>query len=36
IAREKRLKKYKRDWKISLIAKHNPHWEDLYPTIAAP
>ena len=36
IAREKRLKKYKRDWKISLIETRNPHWEDLYPSIAAP
>ncbi|MEO0411040.1 MAG: GIY-YIG nuclease family protein [Pseudomonadota bacterium] len=36
IAREKQLKKYKRDWKISLIEKHNPHWHDVYPSIAAP
>jgi putative endonuclease len=30
IAREKRLKKWKRRWKIDLIEKVNPSWEDLY------
>ena len=30
IAREKALKKWKRDWKIQLIEKENPNWEDLY------
>ena len=30
IAREKQLKKWKRDWKIELIEKDNPNWEDLY------
>jgi putative endonuclease len=30
---EKRLKKYKRDWKINLIERENPHWEDLYESI---
>jgi putative endonuclease len=29
IRREKSLKKYKRDWKINLIERENPHWEDL-------
>ena len=29
IAREKRLKKYKRDWKINLIEVGNPNWEEL-------
>jgi putative endonuclease len=29
ISREKRLKAWKRDWKINLIEKENPHWEDL-------
>ena len=28
---EKRLKKYKRDWKIALIEQDNPHWDDLFP-----
>jgi len=30
ITREKRLKRYKRDWKIELIEKENPDWQDLY------
>lgn len=33
IRREKRLKKWTRAWKIQLIEKDNPNWEDLYPTI---
>ncbi|MBR0826513.1 GIY-YIG nuclease family protein [Bradyrhizobium manausense] len=28
IAREKQLKFWKRDWKIELIEKENPDWED--------
>jgi putative endonuclease len=28
--REKQLKKWKRQWKVSLIEKNNPQWEDLY------
>jgi putative endonuclease len=35
IAREKELKKWRRDWKIRLIEESNPQWSDLYPTIAA-
>jgi len=27
--REKQLKKWKRDWKIKLIEKNNPGWNDL-------
>jgi putative endonuclease len=34
IQREKRLKKWPRAWKISLIEKQNPDWMDLYPEIA--
>lgn len=30
IAREKRIKKWNRRWKIELIEKFNPEWEDLY------
>ena len=30
IRREKALKNYKRDWKISLICESNPEWVDLY------
>ena len=29
ILREKRLKKWKRQWKIELIEKSNPDWNDL-------
>ena len=29
IAREKRLKKYKREWKMNLIQRHNVEWRDL-------
>jgi putative endonuclease len=36
IQREKRLKKWPRAWKISLIEKDNPNWIDLYPEIAGP
>ena len=35
IKREKRLKKWPRAWKVSLIEQHNPHWNDLYAEIAA-
>jgi predicted GIY-YIG superfamily endonuclease len=31
IAREKELKKWRRDWKIRLIEEQNPEWVDLYP-----
>jgi len=33
ITREKQLKEWKRQWKIELIEKSNPYWNDLYPTI---
>jgi len=33
IAREKRIKKYPRAWKISLIEETNPTWRDLYEEI---
>jgi putative endonuclease len=36
IQREKRLKKWKRDWKLRLIGKSNPDWVDLYSSIAIP
>lgn len=36
IKREKRLKKWKRDWKIALIEKDNPDWNDLYSGIDGP
>ena len=34
IQREKRLKKWRRDWKINLIERSNPAWADLYDGIA--
>jgi putative endonuclease len=30
IVREKRLKKWKRAWKLRLIEEENPGWRDLY------
>lgn len=30
ISREKRIKEWKRNWKIELIERDNPHWLDLY------
>jgi putative endonuclease len=30
IAREKALKKWNRAWKINLIEKNNPNWDDIY------
>ena len=34
ITREKQIKKWRRDWKISLIERDNPDWLDLYDAIA--
>ena len=34
IQREKHLKKWHRKWKISLIEKSNPYWQDLFDQIA--
>ncbi len=28
ITREKRLKAWRREWKLNLIERDNPHWED--------
>jgi len=33
IAREKRLKEWKRKWKLELIEGSNPNWQDLFNTI---
>lgn len=33
INREKQLKEWKRQWKIALIEKSNPYWNDLYASI---
>ena len=34
IRRERRIKKWNRNWKIRLIEELNPNWDDLYPNIA--
>ena len=33
IQREKTMKDWPRQWKINLIERTNPHWEDLYPSL---
>ncbi len=33
LTREKRLKKWKRQWKVDLIESKNPDWKDLYSEI---
>ena len=33
IEREKRLKKWRRAWKLALIEEANPDWRDLYPDL---
>ena len=33
IRRETRLKKYPRTWKVNLIERENPAWEDLLPAL---
>ena len=33
IGREKRIKEWKRKWKLELIEKSNRNWQDLYQTI---
>jgi putative endonuclease len=35
ITREKQMKEWRRAWKIELLEKENPRWEDLYPVLAA-
>lgn len=34
IAREKRIKRWHRAWKIELIEKANPEWRDIYPEMS--
>jgi putative endonuclease len=33
ITREKQIKKWNRAWKIQLIERENPGWDDLYDTL---
>ena len=36
IGREKQLKRWHREWKINLIEKQNPEWNDLFEKIFGP
>ena len=33
LARERRIKKWRRKWKLRLIEEMNPNWDDLYETM---
>ncbi len=33
LAHEKRLKRWRREWKFALVEKANPDWNDLYGTL---
>ena len=33
ITHEKRLKTCRREWKVNLIERDNPNWDDLYPSL---
>jgi putative endonuclease len=33
IEKEKQIKNWRRDWKIALIEKENPDWQDLYESL---
>jgi len=33
IRREKALKRWNRTWKLELVEKTNPQWQDLYPSL---
>jgi putative endonuclease len=35
IQREKNIKKYRREWKVNLIERDNPDWNDLFPRLTA-
>ena len=35
IAREKEIKKWRREWKANLIEQSNPEWADLFETLAS-
>jgi putative endonuclease len=34
IAKEKRMKRWQRAWKIELVEQQNEDWHDLWPSIA--
>ena len=33
ITREKRIKKWRREWKLDLIERSNPYWKDRWPEV---
>lgn len=33
--RERALKRWRRDWKIALVEKHNPTWRDLFADVVS-
>jgi putative endonuclease len=35
LTREKRIKKWRRQWKLELIEHSNPQWRDLYADLAS-
>lgn len=35
ISREKRIKRWRRDWKLNLVERSNPSWDDLYTSLMA-
>lgn len=35
IAHEKRIKRWRREWKIALVEKGNPDWDDLFDLLLA-
>jgi putative endonuclease len=34
ILREKQMKKWRRAWKVELIEKQNPYWQDLWEQVS--
>ena len=36
IAGEKRIKRYRREWKIKMVEERNPYWEDLAVALGLP
>ena len=35
LTREKRIKKWRREWKLELLERNNPQWRDLYRDLAS-
>ena len=36
IAAEKRMKRWRREWKMNIIERDNPHWDDLAVALGLP